>query len=211
MQKFMPQSRVWIYRNECTRSTPLDRKLLFGSVVLGCIWDRSVALRYSVENGTNCCNKCKSSSHKVAFEFFCNKSTLSTLGFGAFQSVWVHLGPFRYCMKLGAKWAELVQLMQKFMPRSRVRIFRNECTRSTPLDPKLLFCSIVYGCIWDRSIALRYSVENGTNCCNKCKSSSHKVALEFFATNPPNPLHVLVHFIVFGCTWDHFVTAWNSV
>ena len=27
-------------------------------------------------------------------------------------------------MKLDAKWAELVQLMQKFMPRSRVQIFR---------------------------------------------------------------------------------------
>jgi len=28
----------------------------------------------------------------------------------------VHLGPFRYCMKLDRKWAKLVQLMQKFMP-----------------------------------------------------------------------------------------------
>jgi len=32
--------------------------------------------------------------------------------FDAFRSVWVHLGPFRYCMKLGAKRAEMVQLMQ---------------------------------------------------------------------------------------------------
>ena len=47
--------------------------------------------------------------------------------FVTFRSVWVHLGPFRYCMKLGAKWFELMQLMQKFMPRSRVQIFRNEC------------------------------------------------------------------------------------
>ena len=47
--------------------------------------------------------------------------------FVTFRSVWVHLGPFRYCMKLGAKWAELVQLMQKFMPRSRFQIFRKEC------------------------------------------------------------------------------------
>ena len=47
---------------------------------------------------------------------FCNKSTLSTPCFGAFHSVWVHLGPFRYCMKLGAKWVEVVQLIQKFMP-----------------------------------------------------------------------------------------------
>jgi hypothetical protein len=31
-------------------------------------------------------------------------------------------------MKLGAKWAELVELMQKFMPQSRIRMFRNERT-----------------------------------------------------------------------------------
>jgi len=29
-------------------------------------------------------------------------------------------------MNHGAKWAELVQLMQKFMARSHVQIFRNE-------------------------------------------------------------------------------------
>src|SRR6185436_15203431 len=39
-------------------------------------------------------------------------------------------------MKLVAKRPELVQ---KFVPRSRVRIFRNEGTQSTPLDPKLMF------------------------------------------------------------------------
>ena len=44
-------------------------------------------------------------------------------------------------MKLGAKRAELVQ---KFVPRSRVGIFRNERTRSTPLDPKLTFCFVLY-------------------------------------------------------------------
>jgi hypothetical protein len=32
--------------------------------------------------------------------------------FGAFLSVWVHLELFRYCTKLGAKWANLEQLMQ---------------------------------------------------------------------------------------------------
>src|SRR6185436_8506901 len=29
-----------------------------------------------------------------------------------FRSVWVHFGLFRYYTKLGAKWAELVQLMK---------------------------------------------------------------------------------------------------
>ena len=59
--------------------------------------------------------------------------------FDAFLSVRVHFGPFRYCTKLGAKRAKLVQLMQMFMPRCRARIFRNERSRSTPLDPKLMF------------------------------------------------------------------------
>ena len=42
-------------------------------------------------------------------------------------------------MKLGAKHGELVQLMQKFVPRSDVGIIRNERTQSTPLD----LCSIL--------------------------------------------------------------------
>ena len=52
--------------------------------------------------------------------------------------------------KLGAKRADVVQ---KFVPRSRVGIFRNERIRSTPLDPKLTFQCISYylgaiGTVW---------------------------------------------------------------
>ena len=64
--------------------------------------------------------------------------------FGAFLSVSVDLDPFRYCMKLRAKRAKLLQLMQKFVPQCRSRIFRNECSRSTPLDPKLMFCFVSF-------------------------------------------------------------------
>jgi len=56
--------------------------------------------------------------------------------FWCVRTILVHLGPFGLLLKLGAKRAELVQ---KFMPRSRVGIFRNQRTRSTPLDPKLMF------------------------------------------------------------------------
>ena len=48
-------------------------------------------------------------------------------------------------MKLGTKWAELVQLIQKFVPRIRVEIFHIERTQSNPLDHKPLFgafCSV---------------------------------------------------------------------
>jgi len=98
VQKFVPRSRVGIFRNERTRSTPLDCKLMFG----------------------------------------------------AFRTIWVHLGLFGCLMKIDAKWAELVQ---KFVPQSCVRIFRKKRTRSTPLDPKLLFWCISYnlgafGTIW---------------------------------------------------------------
>src|SRR6185312_15784006 len=66
--------------------------------------------------------------HDFTLEFFATNApdphhrTLNSC-FGAFLSVWVHLEPFRYCMKLRAKRAKLVQLMQKFVPRCLVRIF----------------------------------------------------------------------------------------
>jgi len=66
--------------------------------------------------------------------------TLNTC-FVAFRTIWVHLRPLGCLTKLGEKRAELVQ---KFVPRSRVIIFRSEPTRSTPLDPKLMFWCISY-------------------------------------------------------------------
>jgi hypothetical protein len=48
-------------------------------------------------------------------------------------------GLFRYYMKVDAKLAELVPLTHKFAKQSRVRIFRNERTQSSPLDTKLMF------------------------------------------------------------------------
>ena len=56
-------------------------------------------------------------------------------------------------MKLGAKRPELVQ---KFVPRSRVGTFRNELTLSTPLDPKLMFWCVLYYFIAFGTVWLRY-------------------------------------------------------
>ena len=53
----------------------------------------------------------------------------------------MHLGPLGCLTKLGAKRAELVQ---KFVPRSRIGIFHNKSTGSTQLDPKLMFWCISY-------------------------------------------------------------------
>ena len=67
--------------------------------------------------------------------------------FGAFCTIWVHSGLFGCITKLVSKLAELVQ---NFVPRTGVGIFRNECTRSTPLDTKLTFWCILgaFGTVW---------------------------------------------------------------
>ena len=61
--------------------------------------------------------------------------------FGALRTVLVHLRPFGCLVKLGAKHSELVQ---KFVPRSRVGVYHDDRTRSTQLDPKLMFWSVSY-------------------------------------------------------------------
>ena len=106
------------------------------------------------------------------------------LHFRVFHTIWVHSGPFGCPMKLGAKRAELVQ---KFVKRSRIGIFRNKHMQSTPCDPKLTFWCVrtIWG-IRDCLVALRNSVQNGPNL---CKSSCHEVASEFFATNAPETPH----------------------
>ena len=95
------------------------------------------------------------SCHEVASEFFAANApnpTHWTLNwrFGAFRTIWEHSELFGCLTKLGAKLAELVQ---KFVPRSRVGIIRNKRTRSTPLDPKLAFWCVSYylgafGTVW---------------------------------------------------------------
>src|SRR4029079_12918274 len=100
-----------------------------------------------MQNCLHWCNECKSSCHEVSAVVFAMNAPnqphwTPNSCFGALHSVWVHLGSFRNCMKLGAKQCELVQLMQKYMPRCHVGIFCYECTQSTPLDSKLMFCCV---------------------------------------------------------------------
>ena len=125
VQRFVPRSRVGIFRNERVRSTPFDLKLTFWCV----------------------------------------------------RTIWVHLGLFGCLTKLGAKRAEVVQ---KFVPRSRVGIFRNECTQSTPLYPKLTFWCILhyFRCIRDRLVALRNSELNGRTTAKVRATKSHRNFLQ---------------------------------
>ena len=117
----------------------------------------------------------------------------------------MHPGLFGCLKKLGGKRAELVQ---KFVPRSRGGFFRNQRTRSTPLDPKLTFWSVSYylgafGTVW-----LPYE----TRC--KTGRTSAKVRATKWRRNFSQRMHlihpigpytdVLVHSYYFGA----FGTVW---
>ena len=108
---------------------------------------------------------------------FHNKSTRSiplTLNscFGAFHTIWVHLEPLGCLTKLGAKRVELVQ---KIVLRSRVRIFRNERTRSTPLYPKLMFWCVSYRLGAFGTVRLPYETrcKSGRTSEKVCATKSH--------------------------------------
>jgi len=149
VQKFVPWSRVGIFHNK-----PLDPphwNLTSCFYAFCTIWvhlGQFVALQHSVQNGPNWC---KSSTHEVASEFFTTNAFGSLNScFGVFCTIWMHLGPFGCLTKLSAKRAELVQ---KFVPRSRVIIFRNEHTWLTLLGSKLMFWCVSYylgaiGTVW---------------------------------------------------------------
>ena len=131
--------------------------------------------------------------------------------FCVYCTIWMHSGPFGCLTKPDAKRAEVVQ---KFVPRSRVRIFRNERTHP-PYWTKthVWYCFILFLCIWHRSVALQNSVQNGPNW---CKSSGHEVALEFFAMNATDPPRWTLNscFGVFCTIWmhlDRLVALQNSM
>ena len=166
VQKFVRRSRVGVFHDERTRSTPLDPKLMFCCVsyhlgAFGTVWlpyetrcktGRTRAKvcatksrqnfsqqthpmvrngpkhEFRIQWGGSGAFVANSSCHEGASEFFAT-NPLDPLHWilnsclGAFCTVWVHLRPINCLTKLGAKHFELVQ---KFVPRRRVRVFRDE-------------------------------------------------------------------------------------
>ena len=130
VQKFVPRSRVGIFRNERTRSIPVDPKLMFWCVLfyLGAL--RTVWLRYET--------RCKTGRTNT-----------------------------------------------KVRARSRVGIFRNECTRSSPLDPKLKFWCVLFYLGALRTVWLPYETRcktgrtgakvHATKFCHNFSQQTHQI------------------------------------
>ena len=105
--------------------------------------------------------------------------------FSCVRAIWVHSGLFGCLTKLGAKWAELVQ---KFVPQSRVRIFHNESTRSTPLDPKLMFWFVSYylGAFGTAWLPYETRSKTGRTSAKVCATKSRRTFLQ--RTHPIHPI-----------------------
>ena len=141
-------------RNFSLRTHPIQTMgpkthVLMHFVMFGCIWDGFVTALNSMQTGQSGAINAKDRATNSRRIFSLRTHPMHTMGHKtwnsclvAFRNVWVHLGSFRYCTILGAKWAELEQLMHKFVPRSRVGIFPYERTRYTPWNTKLMFCCI---------------------------------------------------------------------
>jgi hypothetical protein len=102
--------------------------------------DRFVTARKSMQKWSNWCYYRTSTLNKVAPEFSQRTNPIHSIG--PKTQVLGRFGPFRYSTKFDAKLAELVPLTHKFATQSRVGIFCNERTRSTPLDPRLMFWGV---------------------------------------------------------------------
>jgi hypothetical protein len=118
----------------------------------GCIVGRDVLIKTGRTSAINA----KVRKTKLRWNF--SERTHPIHSIGPKTHVLGHFGPFRYGMKVDAKLAELVPLSHTFAKQSHVGIFRNERTRSTPLDPKLMFWGIS-----DRFVTARKSLQNWLN------------------------------------------------
>src|SRR6185312_11704464 len=91
-------------------------------------------------------------------------------------------------------------------------------TRYTPCDPKLMFLLhfVMFGCIYDCFVTALNSVQTGqSNAINAKDRATNSRRIFSLRTHPIHTMghktHVLLHFVLFECIWDCFITALNSV
>ena len=129
VQKFVPRSRVGIFCKESIRSTPWDPKLMFWCISYHLDPFGTVRLPYETQGKTGRTSAKVHATKSSRIFLMMNASNPHRWNlkscFGAFHTILVHLRPFGCLVKLGAKHSELVQ---KFVPRSRVGIICNERT-----------------------------------------------------------------------------------
>ena len=175
----------WNFSNEHTRYNPLDPKLMFWCVSYYWGAFRTVWLRNKTQCKTGQTGE-KLRAMKSHRNFFAtntpnsphwilNSCVWSVFYYlGAFATVWL---PYKTRCKTSRTSAKVYA----------TKLHWNFSQRTHPIHhigplTHVLESFVPFGCVWDRLVALRNSVQNGPN---QCKSLCHEVALEFFATKAP--------------------------
>ena len=129
------------------------------------------------------------------------------MSFVPFGCIWDRLVALRNSVQNGA------ELVQNFVPRSRIRIFRNERTRSTPLEPNLrVWCVSYYlgafGTVW---LPYETSCKTGrTSAKVRATKSRRNVSQRTHQIHPVGPklsFWCVSYFLVaFGTVWLPYET-----
>jgi len=119
-----------------------------------------------------------------------HQSTLNSY-IGAFCTVWLHLRPFRYGTIVYGKRAEILQLMQKYVPRSRVGIFRNDRSQPTAIDLNLMFWCVLYHLVAFGTVSLLHETrcKTGRTGAINAKVRATKSCLKF--SQRAHPVHTI--------------------
>ena len=115
-------------------------------------------------------------------------------------------GPFGCLTKTGCKTGRISAKVRATKSRRNFSQLKHPIRPIGPQTP-ILVRFVLFGCILDPLVALQHSVQNGSNW---CKSSCHKVALEFFTMNAnrSTPLDSKLFFSCFLYYLGAFGTVW---
>ena len=142
MQKFVQRGLARIFATSPPDPHHWTLNSCFGAFFLfGCIWNRYAIARNLLQNAPNWTqNSC-------------------------FRAFLFRLGAFRTVSLLHetrCKMGQLVQLMQKFVPQSLVRISQNLRSRSTQLHPMLMFSCVSFCLGAFGTVSLLHKTRNKT-------------------------------------------------
>jgi hypothetical protein len=166
VQKFVPRSPVGIFRNERTRSTPLDPKLTFSCVLyylgaFGILW-----LPYETRCTTGR-TSAKVRATKSRRNFLQRTHLIHPIDLKlTFWCISYYLGAFGTVLLPHETRCKTGRTSAKVRATKSRRNF-SQCTRSIPLDPKLTFGCVSYilgafGIVW-----LPYETR-----CKNCRTSA---------------------------------------
>ena len=132
-----------------------------------------------------------------------------------FLCISYYLGAFGTVCCVTTLSSKRAKLVQKFVPRSGVGIFRNERTRSTPVDSKHMFWCVSYylgasGTVW---LPYKTRCKMGWSGAKvRAMKSRQNFSQRTHLIHPKGLYtHVLACFVLFGFIWYRLVTFQNLV